>query len=226
MKKNKGWGFTPDPRTGLFLLVLANIIAFSQKSMKVELAWIAALSFLLLLCGRALSAVRWLAGFLALLALQRYLLPVSPKIIATSFSIFINYARRMFPCLLVGSLLLKTVPLRHFVVGLRMLRVPQKLIIPVSVTLRYFPAIREEAGYIRDAMRLRNVRGLERVEAMVVPLMISATGTAEELSAAAVTRGIENPAHKTSTVRLQMRLFDWFCLAAAVVFTAAAFLIR
>lgn len=100
--------------------------------------------------------------------------------------------------------------------------VPQKLIISISVTLRYFPAIREEAGYIRDAMCLRNIRGMERLEAMAVPLMISASETAEELSAAAVTRGIENPAPKTSIIRLHMGPFDWIYVALSIVFAAAA----
>lgn len=214
---------TIDPRTGLLLLVLANIIAFTQDSLWVELGWIAVLCGLILACGRIGSAVKWAAAFSMLLLLQRYVLPVSPKFIAASFSIFINYARRMFPCLMVGGLMVKTLSLRQFIVGLRRLHIPQKLIIPISVTLRYFPAMKEEAGHIRDAMRLRNVRGLEKAEALVVPLMISATETAEELSAAAVTRGIENPVKKTSVVKLHMGMPDWVMLAAAAVFTVAAF---
>ena len=108
-------------------------------------------------------------------------------IIATSFTIFATYTRRMFPCLMTGSLMLKCTPLRYLIVGLRQLHIPQKLIVAISVTLRYFPAIREEIGHIRDAMKLRNIRGLSRLECTVMPLMVSATETAEELSAAAVT---------------------------------------
>lgn len=215
-----------DPRTGLILLVFANIIAFSQNSIFVEAGWICALALLFMFCGQALGGVKWLLGFLLLLALQWYVLPVSPKIIATSFSIFINYARRMYPCIMVGILMIKTIPLRTFIVGLRKLRIPQKLIIPISVTLRYFPAIREEAGYIRDAMRLRSIHGVAKVEALFIPLMISATGTAEELSAAAVTRGIENPVQKTSTIKLKLGVLDFVYLAAGATFTVTAFCLQ
>lgn len=212
-----------DPRTGIFLLIAANLVAFTQDSIFVELGWLCALAILLFLnCPR--SGVRFAAGYIAILLLQIYILPVSPKIIATSFSIFLNYARRMFPCLMVGCLMLKTISLQEFITALRKLHVSQKLIIPISVTLRYFPAIREETGHIRDAMRLRGIRGLEKVEALLVPLMISATGTAEELSAAAVTRGIENPAPKTSLVELHMGVLDWICMAIGTVFAAAALL--
>lgn len=213
-----------DSRTGLFLLIMANIVAFTQNSLKVELGWMSTLFVLMLLCGCVGAGIRCFLVFWMVLAVQWYVLPVSPKIIATSFSIFINYARRMFPCLMVGCLMVKTISLRKFIVGLRKLHVPQNLIIPISVTLRYFPAIKEEAGYIRDAMRLRNVRGIEKLEALVVPLMISASETAEELSAAAVTRGIENPAPKTSVIRLHMGFLDWISIGLSIVFMAAAFI--
>jgi len=211
-----------DPRSGLFLLIMANVVAFTQDSLKMELGWIGLLILLFLLCGCISAGIKYGLVFLAVLAIQWYVLPVSPKIIATSFSIFANYARRMFPCLMVGHLMVKTISLRRFIVGMRKLHVPQKLMIPISVTLRYFPAIREEAGHIRDAMRLRNIRGMEMMEAMIVPLMISASETAEELSAAAVTRGIENPAPKTSVIRLHMGPLDWICIVLSIAFAAAA----
>lgn len=99
---------------------------------------------------------------------------------------------------------------------------PQTVIIPISVTLRYFPAIREESGYIRDAMKLKNLHGGEKVEAFVVPLMMSAVNTAEELAAAAVTRGIENPVKKTSTVQLHIGVMDCICILVAAGFLVAA----
>ena len=96
--------------------------------------------------------------------------------------------------------------------------IPQGLIIPLSVTVRYFPALKEETGYIRDAMKLRNIHGVQKIECILVPTMISATTTAEELSAAAVTRGIENPAPKTSMIEMKFGVQDFLCLAAGVVF--------
>ncbi|MBU9725039.1 hypothetical protein [Diplocloster modestus] len=83
-----------DPRTGLFLLILANIIAFTQNSVWVEFGWNFTLVLLLLLCGCVRAGFKWLAGFGLLLGLQWFVLPVSPKIIATSFTIFINYGRQ------------------------------------------------------------------------------------------------------------------------------------
>lgn len=225
MEQKGKTGLTLDPRSGLLILVFANIIAFTQDCIAVEFGWIGVLSLLIIICGRVRSGIKWVIAFAALYLFQWYVLPVSPQIIATSFSIFCNYARRMFPCLMVGSLMIHTISLRKFIVGLRKLHIPQRLIIPISVTIRYFPAIKEEAGHIRDAMRLRNIKGIQKAEALVVPLMMSATETAEELSAAAVTRGIENPIKKTSVVELRIGVLDCAFLAVAILFTAAAFIL-
>lgn len=211
-----------DPRAGLALLVAANLISFLPKAAWVEYGWIAALLALMAAHRCYGLALRCLAGYLVILVLQYRILPAAPLLVATSFLIFANYARRMYSCLMVGMLMIRRTPLRHLIVGLRWLRLPQKLIIAISVTLRYFPAIREEAGHIRDAIRLRGVRGPQRLECLLVPLMVSATGTAEELSAAAVTRGIENPAPKTSTVQLHLPAIDAAALLAGAGFLAAA----
>ena len=215
-----------DSRARPWILVAANIIAFRPHTLWLELALVGLLLLLMAAHGKYSMAVKWAVGYCALLLFQQYILPASPKIIATSFTIFATYARRMFPCLMTGSLMLKCTPLRYFIVGLRQLRVPQRLIVAVSVTLRYFPAIREEMGYIRDAMKLRDVRGLARLEGTVIPLMVSATETAEELSAAAVTRGIEDPAPKTSAVFLRLSPVDLAGMAAGLVLLALSFVVQ
>ena len=196
-----------DPRTELLLLVLANIVAFTQHSLWVEITWVVFLLLLIVACGCQKSAVKLAIAFGICLALQYYVFPNGPKILASSFTIIVSYARKIFPCLIVGMM-----------VALRKWHIPQGLIIPLSVTVRYFPALKEETGYIRDAMKLRNIHGVQKIECLLVPTMISATTTAEELSAAAVTRGIENPAPKTSMIEMKFGVQDFLCLAAGLIF--------
>ena len=215
-----------DPRAGLWLLIAANMIAFRPHTFRLELALIGLLLALMLGHGRLTMAFKWAVGYCALVVFQQFILPVSPMVIATSFTIFATYTRRMFPCLMTGALMLTCTPLRCLIVSLRQLYIPQKLIVAISVTLRYFPAIREEVGYIRDAMKLRDIRGFARLECTVMPLMVSATETAEELSAAAVTRGIENPARKTSAVSLQLSPLDVLGMLAGLALLVLSFVIQ
>ena len=85
--------------------------------------------------------------------------------------------------------------------------------------------LKEETGYIRDAMKLRNIHGTQKIECLLVPTMISATTTAEELSAAAVTRGIENPAPKTSMIEMKFGVQDFVCLAIGVAFCVVSIMV-
>ena len=173
-----------DPRTELLFLVLANVVAFTQHSLWVEITWVVLLLLLIIACGCTKAAGR----------------------LAFAFG------------LIVGTLIIQKTSVKELMVALRECHIPQGLIIPLSVTIRYFPALKEEAGYIRDAMKLRDIHGIQKIEYLLVPVMISATTTAEELSAAAVTRGVENPAHKTSMVEMKFGVQDFLCLAFGVVF--------
>lgn len=207
-----------DPRTELLLLLLANVVAFTQHSVWVEITWVVLLLLLIIACGCKKTAGKLAIVFGMCLFLQYYIFPNGPKILASSFTILVSYARKIFPCLIVGTLILQKTPVRELMVALRKCHIPQGLIIPLSVTIRYFPALKEEVGYIRDAMKLRNIHGMQKMECLLVPIMISATTTAEELSAAAVTRGIENPAHKTSMLVMKFGVQDYLCLAFGVMF--------
>ena len=59
-----------DPRTELFLLVLANIVAFTQRSVWVEITWVVLLLLLIVACGCGKAAGRLAIGFGTCLLLQ------------------------------------------------------------------------------------------------------------------------------------------------------------
>ncbi len=226
MCKKESKSLALDPRTFLLLLVFANVITFFQNSIWIELGWICFLGLMMLSFGKYAMSVQWLLSFGILLLLQYVLLPAASKAVATILFTLVNYSRRMFPCLMVGTSMIKTISLRQFVLAMRKMHVPQNMIIPISVTIRYFPAIKEETNYIRDAIRLRNIKPVDKLEALLVPLMMSATATAEELSAAAVTRGIENPIKKTSIIELKFRFLDYVCGCVGLLFSIGVFLIK
>jgi energy-coupling factor transport system permease protein len=212
-----------DPRTALLLLVFVTFVVFSQNSICMEIALVAALLSLFCCSGLFKTGLKFILVYGFLLALQYTIFPAAPKIFTDTFSVLTIYGRRVFSCAMIGTFIVKTTPMRYMILAMRKWRFPQKLIIPLSVTIRYFPAIREEIGHIRDAMKLRKVTGAARFEAVLVPLMFSAAGTAEELGAAAFTRGIENPVPKTSVIELRFHARDYICILGGLIFVAAAF---
>lgn len=214
-----------DPRTEILLIFIANIVAFTNSSMYIEASEIIAISILLFFCGCKKSAIKWSVFFLILLVIQYYLIPIMPTFLAIMFSILAVYARKLLPCMMIGELIIKTIPVRLIILSLRKWNIPQKVIIPLSITIRYFPAIKEEIMHIRDAMKMREVRGLKRkIECVYVPILMSAVNTVEELSAAAITRGIENPKPKTSFVDMRFHLQDYLCIGIGIVFITSSLL--
>lgn len=226
MHNRAGRGSFLDPRTFLLLLLFANAITFFLKSLWIEIGWIVFIGIVMLAAGRYQMAVQWILSFSMLLLLQYIVLPTAPEIISSIFALLVNYSIRMFPCLMTGAFMIREITLRRFVLAMRKLHISEKLIISLSVTIRYFPAIKEETRYIKDALSLRKIKFSKKLEAMLVTLMMSATATAEELSAAAVTRGIENPIEKTSLLSLKLNSADYICSVIGCLLLAGTFLIK
>ena len=202
----------PDPRAGLFILLLANIGMFLERTGKQGNVLTGVIIVVLILYGCP-KIVAGGAGFLLLLyCLQAFVLPASPIAFTALFSVFVNMTRRMLPCLLTGALLVKKCSVHEFVAALRKMHLPQNLIMAMAVTVRYFPAIQEEICHIKDAMKLQRIPVGRKIECYLVPIMLSATKTAEELSAAATVRGIDSPKKKTCAVEIRFSLTDIFCM--------------
>ena len=66
----------------------------------------------------------------------------------------------------------------------------------------------------------RNI--IRTMECYCVPLLISATKTADELSATAITRGIDNPATATCRKYKSMSAVDYGALALTLILTIGA----
>ncbi len=152
-----------DPRTVLLLLVFVTVVVFSRHSLYIELVLVTALLGLFLCCGLFKSGLKFVLVFGFLLTFQYYIFPVVPKIFADIFSFLTAYSGKVFPCLMIGTFIIQITSMRYLVLAMRKWHFPQKLIIPLSVTIRYFPAIREGLGHNRDAMKLRWGMGAAKV---------------------------------------------------------------
>ena len=210
-----------DPRAGIWLRLLAKISMFCEKYAWQGIA-MSGMFLLLLLLYRQYSAA-WKGALLIVIfrLLLKYVFPLCPRLINMIFPVLINYTLRMMPCILAGILFVRNASMQKMVAAMRALHLPQGFITAISTTLRYFPAIKEEFGHVRAAAKLQNIPLSERLESTVVPIMMSAVSTSDEIAAAAIVRGIENPCRKTSYIRLRITASDWLVMALAALCTAA-----
>mgnify|MGYP001028415134 FL=1 len=201
-----------DPRAGLWLLLMANIGMFCQKNTEQGSMLSGIFLLLLLVYGQYRAACKGLVLLVTYRLLLQYVFPWCPAWINMVFPVLINYTLRMLPCILAGLLLLRTLSMQKMIAAMYALHLPQGFIIAMSTTLRYFPAIKEEFLHIKAAMKLQNIPLSFRLECMIVPLMMSAVNTSDEIAAAAVARGIENPGKKTSVITLHIEVSDWLLM--------------
>ena len=117
------------------------------------------------------------------------------------------------------------------IAALRKMHFPEKFIMICSVTLRFFPVIRNDMQIAAQAMKTRSVyknnaeklKNIPRLfEMTVVPAVFRVMQIAEHLSASAETRGISLDVRKTSLLDLHFRALD----LTVAVFAAALFIIR
>lgn len=201
-----------DPRAGLWLLLVANIGMFCEKNTEQGSMLSGIFLLLLLLYGQYMAAIKGALLLIVFRLLLKYVFPLCPSWVNMVFPVLINYTLRMMPCILAGLLILRTSSMSRMIAAMRALHLPQGFIIAMSTTFRYFPAIKEEFIHIRAAMKLQNIPLASRLECTVVPLMMSAVNTSDEIAAAAVARGIENPCKKTSVIKIHMVLSDWIVI--------------
>ena len=201
-----------DPRAGLWLLLMANIGMFCQKNSEQGSMLSGIFLLIMLVYGLYKAAGKGIVLLVSFHLLLMYVFPQCPTWMNMVFPVLVNYSLRMLPCVLAGLLLLRTSSMQKMIAAMYALHLPQGFIIAMSTTLRYFPALKEEFVHINAAMKLQNISWASRLECTVVPLIVSAVNTSDEIAAAAVARGIENPGKKTSEITLHMGISDWLIM--------------
>ena len=129
-----------------------------------------------------------------------------------------------------GSAVKYTTTVSEFMAAMERMHLPQKLSIPLSVIFRFFPTIGEEYGTIGDAMRMRGIRFgggklSKMLEYRIVPLIVSCVKIGDDLSAAALTRGLGAPIRRTNICRIGFGVWDVLamavCAAGMILFLLA-----
>lgn len=207
-----------DPRTKIFLLIAVSFFIFTNTSYYAEAAILIILLLIAIGLGIPKTAAKGAIIYIGLSLVKYRLLPILPTMIAANFNIVVVTFRKLLPCFLAGGILVKTTSIRLLMYTLQKLHIPQTLIIPLTITIRYFPTLIEEKQAITDAMKMREVKGItKKFEFVYVPLMITASNTADELSQAITARGIDNPIPKTCAIEMHFRILDIFIIVVAFV---------
>lgn len=216
-----------DPRTKLLLVFVEAVLVLSDAGGS-KLFWFRAV-FALLPFFLLLSAKRYTPCVIGALlvgimyACERFLFPVAHGVLTNVLLFIIVVINRFLPAYMMGSYVIDTTTVSQFKATMDKLHMPDALTIPMCVMFRLFPTIREENASIRAAMKmrgigLRNGKLTKMVEYRIVPLITCVAKIGEELSAAALTRGLGRYKKRTNICKVG---FNWADYAVFVLVLVA-----
>ena len=221
-----------DPRTKLFMVFIVSLIV--MMSATTPLLWAVRLSItlipiiLLILEKKYSSALRFLLAYSAALVLMFYFLSEkSEGLIASLLIGYCGIVVQFMPALITAWYVVRTTKIGEFMSCMQKMHVPDGIAVSLAVVMRFFPTIKEEYSSINDAMRMRGVmlgggNVLRMFEFRMIPLLFSCVNIGEELSAAAITRGLGGETKRSSIIELKLGLADYllmaFLTASTVIF--------
>lgn len=224
-----------DPRTKLALILICVLSAMFAPDMRFRFMLVMLTAAFGAVCGRWRSALCGAAVYGLICLFTAWSMSVMTGTMRTMFAAFLGLMHKVYACGMMAGTVIFTTKVNEFLSAMNKLHCPQKLTIPIAVMLRYLPAVREDRRFIKDAMRLRDVSpsiiGFLRspvmtVNCIYVPLLTAASKTADELSIASVTRGIENPQPRTCLTVIKMHLADYIAIMIFAAFFISGFFVR
>lgn len=217
--------FNLDPRTKIFLLVILSFMVFNDAPFYICGILVLIPFLCLFFSNHKRTAIIYIALYLIAKYIQIYLLPSSTGIMAVILITVSYTASRMLPILLMGYYTISTTKVSEFIVSMERSNVPKDITIPFSVIFRYIPSVYEEIKSITNAMKMRGFgltlksfkNPLKMIEFYMVPILISAVKTSDELSAASLTRGLSSPKKRAHLVKVKFNLLDYILIAIALI---------
>jgi len=212
-------GLYLDPRTKvLVMLVLATLIFFVHKNLILNSILVFIPIFLLISDKRYRPAFIYGVLFVIAIFVKIYGGKFEfPYLISMILGLIVELIFRFFPVFMFGYYIIKSTKPNEFISAMNLWHVPEAFIIPVSVVFRFVPTLAEENKSISNAMRMREIRfGTKKflknpsmiLEYRLVPLMMSVAKIGEELSAAALSRGLGGLKKRTCMVELRFGIWD------------------
>ena len=221
-----------DPRTKLFMVFVVSLIAMMSATTPV--LWVIRIIItlipivLLILEKKYSSALRFFLAYgIALVLLLFFISENSEGIIASLLIGYCGIVVQFMPALITAWYVIRTTKIGEFMSCMQKMHIPDGIAVSLAVVMRFFPTIKEEYSSINDAMRMRGVmlgggNVLRMFEFRMIPLLFSCVNIGEELSAAAITRGLGGETKRSSIIELKLGLADYllmaFLTASTVIF--------
>lgn len=214
-------GLILDPRIKYFLIIIGNLAFLLNLSFTKQALLIGGLAFLLLIAKKYRTLFTTLFVILVLVILYTLTSTYHDYFFASAVAAFSLGLIKLMPTMMAGIYLIKTTTVSELILSLEKLRVPKKLLIPLLIMIRFIPHFLSDAKsvYHSICLRLSSKPFFKRFswEAFLIPLLNSAITSAEELTLAGLSKGLDRTNPRTQLQKLQFSLLDVGVVIASVM---------
>ena len=212
-----------NPLTLVILNILFPVVIFLGKGIIYETICLLIAIVVLSIYKRYLQILKFIIWYIS------YLISISNIIwIADLFGTLVYIILRMTPVMMIAYILVKDIKSNELLSAFEQIHLPKKIMLSVTVALRFFPTYKLEIRMIRESLKMRNINlkitePLKFLEYWLVPVLMRMNLIAEEMTATAMTKGVESPMRRTSFYNVRMGIIDYIFLI--IVFIIFVFLL-
>lgn len=230
---NSGAVLRLDPRIKLLIFLSGSVVALNCYRLTPQLVYGAFLCAVLALCGKKIDGLKIFCIW-TFFAFLRICITLSGKGhplligLVQGLSTLVMFS---LPILISLMLLIQTTRINHLLAALQSMKMPSFVMIPLAVLLRFIPTVQDEWNGIQKAMAFRNISldadailraPTKTVEYILIPLLFSCIAVIEEMTAAALARGLDSERRRTSSAVVRMTSPDYIVLAGLIAVVSFA----
>lgn len=227
VEKRAGDLCNPNPGTKFAVILFLSFMMMYERPLWVNLSVVGIISILFVLNGKRYTGIKGFLMYVLLAAMfEGDLMGESLHHIPAFFKVFFSFfliLEKFYPGLYAGGLFISTSDVSSILAVMNKLKMPNAVSIPFAVMFRFFPTYREERKNIKLAMKMRGItwrNPLKYLEYVMVPLLISSSNIADDISKSAETKCIGDPGPKTKYTLVRMGAIDYFYLGFVVALFA------
>lgn len=143
-------GLYYDSRIKLLLILLTSALAFALGGGLTGLLLFGVVCLFSFLSGLWKTSIKFLTAYIALLMLAQ-ILPIHLSSVITFFLL------RILTIALALNILFQTTEIAELIASLQVSHIPQAIVIPIAIILRFLPSLKQDAIYIKQGMKTRGV---------------------------------------------------------------------
>ncbi len=209
MISNKAFNPTPISKLLVTIFLAVNLTAnLNEICIMLSVGFIA---LFFVLNNRLKTAIKTAVFYAAVIIVLNNISRLESAFVKNYIVTIVAVVKIFFLPILAGKFLIATSDVSSLIVSFEKMRFPEVLVIPIAVMFRYFPAFRDDKKNIKMAMKMRGItfrNPFRYLEYVSVPLLISATNIADDISKSAETKCIADPCEKTRYFEVKFRLAD------------------